>query len=121
VRNRPWLQDRVHRPGGILITKVAFEADSSRKAKFRPVVVLDEVDINSSGTVRLIPLSTSSWGDDRITIEADDDNRLPQDSSAVPSAVFSLDASDVIIRPPKGNVSKAILNELYEAVEDVQG
>ena len=121
MSNRPWLQDRVHRPGGILITKVVFEEDPTHKAKFRPVVVLDEVDINSSGTVRLIPLSTSSWGDNRITIEADDDNRLPQDSSAVPSAVFSLDASDVIIRPPKGNVSKAILSELYEAVEDVQG
>mgnify|MGYP001257147284 CR=1 FL=1 len=119
--NRPWLANRVISPGSIILIEVIFNNDQTRKAKYRPVIVLAEVDINSSGTVDMVPLSSTAWGDDLISIEADEDNMLSRDSSAVPSAVFSLDASDVIIRPPKGNVGEDVLNAVYEAIEDVQG
>ena len=118
--DRPWLANRVIKPGDIILTPFGFDDDPTNTVKYRPVVVLDEVDINSSGTIDIVPLSASGWGDDLISIEANDDNGLPRDSSAVPSALMSLDASDVIIRPPKGNVGDDVLNELFEAVEDVQ-
>ena len=118
--DRPWLANRVIKPGDIILAPFVFDDDPTRTAKYRPVVVLDEVDINSSGTIDIVPLTASAWGGDLISIEADDDNGLPRDSSAVPSALMSLDASDIIIRPPRGNVGDDVLNKLFEAVEDVQ-
>jgi len=114
VSNRPWLDNRVIRPGDIIIEQVPDWA-----MKRRPVIVLDIVANNSSGPKRLVPLSCSSWDVDRIQIEADDDNMLSRNCSAVPAGTFSLDASDVIIRPPRGNVGQEMLDAVMEAV-DVQ-
>ena len=89
--DRPWLANRVIKPGDIILTPFGFDDAPTNTVKYRPVEVLDEVDINSSGTVDIVPLSASGWGDDLISI-----------------------------RPPKGNVGDDVLNELFEAVEDVQ-
>jgi len=119
VSNRPWLADRVIRPGDWVIEQVPEWGSTAGERKRRPVMVLDHVDINSSGPTRLVPLSCSSWDEERILIEADDDNMLSRNCSAVPAGMFSLDASDVIIRPPYGNVGEEALDAVMEVV-DVQ-
>ena len=114
MSNRPWLDSRVIRPGDIIIEQVP-----DWEMKRRPVIVLDTVDNNSSGPRRLVPLSCSTQNGDSIQIEADDDNMLSRNCSAVPAETFSLDASDVIIRPPRGNVGQEVLEAVMGAV-DVQ-
>ena len=119
MSNRPWLDERVIIPGDIIIEQVPDWLSSTGVRKRRPVIVLDTVVNNSSGPKRLVPLSCSSWDGDRIQIEADDDNMLSRNCSAVPAGTFSLDASDVIVRPPHGNVGEEVLEAVMEAV-DVQ-
>ncbi len=119
MSNRPWLDNRVIRPGDIIIEQVPDWCSHTGVRKRRPVIVLDIVDNNSSGPRRLVPLSCSTWDEDSIQIEADDDNMLSRNCSAVPAGTFSLDASDVIIRPPHGNVGQEMLEVVMEAV-DVQ-
>ena len=107
-------------PGDIVILNVVFDNDPTRRKKWRPVVVMDFVHQNSSGTVQVVPLSCTSWSDpEAVKIERDASNNLSRDCAAVPSGACSYDVGVLLKKRIHGNVGNSTFSQISEAVGDV--